>query len=141
MRPDVAKVYPNVAKDDNCGWDAVIETSSYAPGNHELTVQAIDNNGSTNDIGVIPFVVGQQWTSTSQLVDTELLTGFVQWALMLAGFLGEAENAIGSHFFEASGLRGHELERRIDASADEIDAPLPRLYMMRTFSSPRMCNA
>lgn len=58
-RPDVAKAYPNIARNDNCGWNTILETTSYQPGNHELTIQAIDKSGSTKDIGTIPFVVVQ----------------------------------------------------------------------------------
>jgi hypothetical protein len=56
-RPDVLKAYPNFAKNDTSGWDAIIETNSYSAGDHELTVQATDYNGSTKDIGVVSLMV------------------------------------------------------------------------------------
>lgn len=56
-RPDVTKAHPGVAKNDNSGWEAIMETSFYSPGLHELTVQAIDNNGSIREIGNVSFTV------------------------------------------------------------------------------------
>lgn len=56
-RPDVAKAFPDIAKDPNSGWNAAFEITAYQPGPHELTVQATDNNGATRDIGTISIII------------------------------------------------------------------------------------
>lgn len=51
QRPDVAKAFPNVPNGQNSGWAIHLDTSTIAPGPHELVVRAIDTSGSVRDIG------------------------------------------------------------------------------------------
>jgi hypothetical protein len=56
-RPDVAKVHPRYAtKGDMLGWNLLLDLGS-TPGTRTILVQAVDENGATRDLGVVPVVV------------------------------------------------------------------------------------
>jgi hypothetical protein len=56
-RPDVAKARPRYARPDAMhGWNVLFDFGM-APGTHTLLVQAVDDQGATRDIGVIPVTV------------------------------------------------------------------------------------
>jgi glycosyltransferase involved in cell wall biosynthesis len=52
-RPDVVRTYPAFSNQPNSGWTAQLDTSTYSPGTHQLTVQATSNNGATRDLATI----------------------------------------------------------------------------------------
>jgi hypothetical protein len=56
-RPDVAKAFPSIPNNEHAGWNAAIDTRIYTPGAHELTVQAIDNNGAARDLGSLAVTI------------------------------------------------------------------------------------
>ena len=53
QRPDVAKAVPDIENSQNSGWTIQLDTSTFAPGPHEIVVRAIDMNGSVRDIGSV----------------------------------------------------------------------------------------
>jgi len=56
-RPDVAKAYPNVSGSDKAGWVLTLDTASFSPGWHELTVQARSKEGAVRDLASIPLMI------------------------------------------------------------------------------------
>lgn len=55
-RPDVAKVYGTLPNAATSGFNAVLDTSPFPPGNHEIVVQAHSKGGACRDIGAISVV-------------------------------------------------------------------------------------
>ena len=55
-RPDVAKIYGSLPNAATSGFNALLDTSSFPPGNHEIVVQAHSKGGAYRDIAVISVV-------------------------------------------------------------------------------------
>ena len=54
-RPDVARLFPKYAHaGDIYGWNLQVDFAATA-GAHTILAQAVDRNGATKDIGVIPI--------------------------------------------------------------------------------------
>jgi hypothetical protein len=51
LRPDVAKVYPNIAGAEMSGWSIQFDSSGLSPGDHEFLIQARSKSGATKDLG------------------------------------------------------------------------------------------
>jgi hypothetical protein len=58
-RPDVAKAFPSFIDAATAGWNAVLDTTPFPPGNHEVVVQAKCNTGATRDLSVIHIIVSK----------------------------------------------------------------------------------
>jgi hypothetical protein len=60
-RPDVGRIHPRYARrGDIYGWNLNVDFGT-SPGTHTIVVQAVDDNGATCDIGIVPVVIpGQQ---------------------------------------------------------------------------------
>lgn len=59
-RPDVAKVHPRYARrGDIFGWNVEVDFGT-SPGSHTILFQAVDDNGATRDIGIVPVVIPDQ---------------------------------------------------------------------------------
>lgn len=56
-RPDVAKAYPAFANRPDSGWVAILDTSKFPAGAHEVVVQGTGNNGATRDLGDINVTI------------------------------------------------------------------------------------
>ena len=56
-RPDVAGAKPGYHDAANSGWMATLDTTSLAPGWHELVVQARSRDGATRDLATVPISV------------------------------------------------------------------------------------
>jgi hypothetical protein len=52
-RPDVGKIYADIPDAATAGWNAVLDTSAFPPGSHEILVQAHSKRGGSRDIGMI----------------------------------------------------------------------------------------
>ena len=56
-RPDVAKVHPRYARRGSIhGWNVEVDFGT-SPGSHTILFQAVDDNGATRDIGIVPVVI------------------------------------------------------------------------------------
>ena len=55
-RPDVAKAYPDMPNSGASGWTATVDSARFAPGWHELTVQARTKDGATRDLVSLPIL-------------------------------------------------------------------------------------
>jgi Bacterial Ig domain len=53
LRPDVAKVYPNIAGAETSGWNIQFDSSGLSAGDHELVIQATTRAGATRDLGSV----------------------------------------------------------------------------------------
>lgn len=56
-RPDVAAAKPGYKGSANSGWVTTLDTTSLAPGWHELVVQAKSQGGATRDLSTVPVFV------------------------------------------------------------------------------------
>jgi hypothetical protein len=56
-RPDVAQVYPNIGGRDNAGWKAVLDTTKFPPGWHEVVMQARSKDGATRDLASVSVLI------------------------------------------------------------------------------------
>jgi hypothetical protein len=52
-RPDVGSIYAGFPGATTAGWNALLDTTSFPAGGHEIVVQAHSNLGALRDIGTM----------------------------------------------------------------------------------------
>jgi hypothetical protein len=57
LRPDVAAAKPEFANAESSGFGVAIDSTTLAPGWHELVVQARTTSGAVRDLAAVPVLV------------------------------------------------------------------------------------